>query len=718
MKRDLTVVYCMFVIICLAMTGASSRGGMAADPLEGWGEPVMIESEDADSATAPELAVAPNGDAFAVWEQWDGVQHSIFACRYAAGEGWDAVERVETNDTHMATNPAVAVDGQGGAMVAWVQSDGMNFDLWSNRYVAGVGWGSPELAEDYADTVGTFSLDVDASGNATVAFWRYDGFHQVMCANRYVADEGWGSPEQIADGVGDDDYPSVGMDGAGNAVVVWQRYGGSLWDLWSNAYVAGEGWGTPGAIETDDYGDVGGCRLAVADSGDATAVWVQWDTSRYNIWSNNYKAGEGWDVAQLLETDDAGDAYSIGLAGDGAGNAVAVWQQYDGAAYSAMSSRYVAGVGWDAPVAIENSTQDILGPKVALDQAGNATAVWLEMSGPYRSLFSSRYSPSEGWGAAELAESDDTMTVSSPQVGADSSGNVVAVWLMDDGVRDNVWANRYISPDIVPPEVSIDSPTDGLTTGSPTVTVSGTTEPGATVSVNGVYVVVDAGGAFSFVLALLEGENVITANATDPSGNSAEASVTVTYVNPVHELEAQLESALAEIAFLQAYLDGALDNVTYLESQLGDALEDIDELQAQLDVTMAYATALEGQLDEVERDLVNTSATLNETLVDLEYTEADLAEALEAIDLMQAQLDAALAGLTSAEEDLAQALEDLAALQEELDVVRDDLAGTDDDLDDAESMNTVLSVALVAALALAALMAVMYLRTRTKGPAA
>ncbi|MEE9173500.1 MAG: hypothetical protein V3U30_00825, partial [Thermoplasmata archaeon] len=44
-------------------------------------------------------------------------------------------------------------------------------------------------------------------------------------------------------------------------------------------------------------------------------------------------------------------------------------------------------------------------------------------------------------------------------------------------------------------------------------------------------------GGFSLLLALTEGENNITATATDPAGNDASVSVAVTFANPVPGLE-------------------------------------------------------------------------------------------------------------------------------------------------------------------------------------
>jgi len=133
------------------------------------------------------------------------------------------------------------------------------------------------------------------------------------------------------------------VDSNGNAVAVWQQLDGTRNNIWANRYVAGVGWGTAELIETDNAGDAYKPQVAVDSSGNTVAVWRQWDGTRYNIWSNRYIPGFGWGTATLIETDNAGDASSPQVAVDSSGNAVAVWKQYDGTRKNIWANRYVAG---------------------------------------------------------------------------------------------------------------------------------------------------------------------------------------------------------------------------------------------------------------------------------------------------------------------------------------------------------------------------------------
>jgi hypothetical protein len=73
--------------------------------------------------------------------------------------------------------------------------------------------------------------------------------------------------------------------------------------------------------------------------------------------------------------------------------------------------------------------------------------------------------------------------------------------------------------DVTPPPLKVYSPVDGLITNKDSVTVTGLTEPGATITVDGNAVTVEADGTFSYNLTLARGAHPIVVNATDAVGN-------------------------------------------------------------------------------------------------------------------------------------------------------------------------------------------------------
>ncbi len=113
----------------------------------------------------------------------------------------------------------------------------------------------------------------------------------------------------------------------------------------------------------------------------------------------------------------------------------------------------------------------------------------------------------------ELSEGANTISLE----GSDAAGNAV-------GIRVTVFV------DTVAPALEVVEPMEGFRTNELSVTVSGLSEPGARVSVNGAPVVVDAEGRFSTTQTLRRGSNTITVTASDEAGNTETKSVTLKVV--------------------------------------------------------------------------------------------------------------------------------------------------------------------------------------------
>ena len=420
----------------------------------GWGSAVLIETDNGNNAANPQIGLDERGNAIAVWSTYNGTVGDIWANRYAAGAGWGPAGKIEV--AVGATNsPQIAMDLSGNAIAVWTQKDGTNnYNTWANRFVAGSGWGPAERIEtDDLWSSGGPRIAMDGSGNAMVvwSYERYVGtrFNYGTWARRYVAGSGWDPAVRVD--VDDAGYagtqPQISVDGSGNAVAVWQRSNGTRVDVWANRYVANGSWGTATLIETDNAGDVRYPQVAVDGSGNAVAVWSQSDGTRNNTWANRYVAGGSWGTATLVEADNAGPAYPPQVAVDGAGNAIAVWSQSDGTRNNTVANRYVAGRDWGTSCLLESdNTGSALLPQVVVDGTGNAMAVWKQSDGVRYNIWANRYGAIGGWGAAGLIETENIGDADAPQVAVDGSGNATAVWQQRGSAGgDDLWANRYVA---------------------------------------------------------------------------------------------------------------------------------------------------------------------------------------------------------------------------------------------------------------------------------
>ncbi|HLB67351.1 MAG TPA: S8 family serine peptidase [Thermoplasmata archaeon] len=123
-----------------------------------------------------------------------------------------------------------------------------------------------------------------------------------------------------------------------------------------------------------------------------------------------------------------------------------------------------------------------------------------------------------------------------------------------------------ITVDTTPPAITLATPTSGSTVNVASVRVSGVTEPGVTLRVNGIEVAVATDGSFSLLLALATGSNTITATATDAAGNPGSATATVTFADPVPGLEQDLEDTRDDLGTTEGALQTARDSLASLQT--------------------------------------------------------------------------------------------------------------------------------------------------------
>ena len=121
----------------------------------------------------------------------------------------------------------------------------------------------------------------------------------------------------------------------------------------------------------------GSPEIAVNDSGVAVAIWQsRYDGfSRAVIESSVHPVGGSWSAPSPLSAS-GGFGAQPDVAVDAAGNAVAVWQQDADTSTPFIEAATRVGGVWSAPVPISSTSHGAYVPKVAVDDAGNAVAIW------------------------------------------------------------------------------------------------------------------------------------------------------------------------------------------------------------------------------------------------------------------------------------------------------------------------------------------------------
>ena len=118
-------------------------------------------------------------------------------------------------------------------------------------------------------------------------------------------------------------------------------------------------------------------QIAVNTAGNATAVWASFDGTNNFIQAKTKPFGGSWQDVDTL-SDDGLDTAVPQIAMDAAGNATAVWAIFDGTFFIVQSKTKPVGGSWQDLATLSDAGQSAREPQIAVDAAGNATAVWIK----------------------------------------------------------------------------------------------------------------------------------------------------------------------------------------------------------------------------------------------------------------------------------------------------------------------------------------------------
>jgi hypothetical protein len=422
-----------------------------------------IESGEGDARDPAVAAAGQSGNVLVVWVQQDqdstwGVYGSFFD---AAAEAWVGEALIATSVGEPGP-PRVDVDGEGNGVAVWTQNE-TGVRLYASRYDAATNtWSEAESMENDTGDVTDPSIAVAANGNA-VMVWRLSsqGTTNDQILARYydaqAATPSWGGAELLDNEWLQMELPRVDIDDDGRAVAVWLRSIG-----WAEVYSRRcDELGVWDDRVRIDYNPsetslpVYYLQVEVTGDGNAVALWDELaddpeaETSTRKIFANSFSAGTGeWADATSLPLS-TGQFVDPALGLDADGNGLAVWAtQVDGTLESFVSSRFdvVDGV-WAEEVEVSSTTA--AKHRLAVDPGGNAFVVW-ENTLHVQAI---RYETQTGqWSTAAPIE-NGLGRVDQPRIAVDDAGNGTAVWLQRDGDESDspysVYSLRYVAEEHV-----------------------------------------------------------------------------------------------------------------------------------------------------------------------------------------------------------------------------------------------------------------------------
>lgn len=360
--------------------------------------------------------------------------------------------------------PRVAMDPAGDSVVTWVSAnqDGSGYGVYAQRYsAAGAAAGSEFRVNTTTLNNQVYpTVAMDAAGDFTIAWASYkqDGSGYGIYAQRYnAAGVAQGGELHVSTTTaGDQSFPTIAMDAAGDFVIAWDsNQGGSTYGIYAQRYdAAGIAQGGQFQVNTYTAGNTTFPTIGMDQAGDFVIAWSSdgEDGSGYGIYAQRYNAAG---VAQggefHVSTTTAGDQIYPTVGMDAGGDFVVGWESdgQDGSGYGVYAQRYnAAGVAQGSEFLVNTTTKgDQQQPSLAVDAGGAFVIAWESpQDGSGNGVYAQAYNAAGARVGGEFQV--NTYTVGDqkqPSVAIDVNGDMAIVW--ESGVQDGsgygIYAQRY-----------------------------------------------------------------------------------------------------------------------------------------------------------------------------------------------------------------------------------------------------------------------------------
>jgi hypothetical protein len=290
-------------------------------------------------------------------------------------------------------NPQIAIDPAGNATAIWELQD-------SGTTVVQVGdhpflgdWSSPPgenislVASISARNLQNPQIAVDPAGNAVAIWVRFDDTETITQAATRPFGGDWTTPVDLSATGGNGKTPQVRVDPAGNAVAVWD------WDASSGHFIqasalpfGSSSWTPPVNLNISLLDTNPNPHVAVDPAGNAVAVWQDFDGNNLRIEAATLPFGGSWSAPQQISVAGQ-DAFTPTVAIDPFGTAIAVWTRFNGTRLITQAAQLSSiGGSWSVPLDLSAPTGEGENPDIAFDQLGNAVAIWGLSNGSSRMI--------------------------------------------------------------------------------------------------------------------------------------------------------------------------------------------------------------------------------------------------------------------------------------------------------------------------------------------
>ena len=397
-----------------------------------WSLPSPVSATDG-SVCNPQVGMDSDGNAVAVWVNFGETNWSILSSTKLRDGCWQNPSTILSAQDRIPSDPQLAVDPSGNAVALWVEEDSV---IHTSERSYGGDWVEDPATISLSGFPWSFSqfprVIVDADGNAAAVWKMFNEKNFLILASMRPCGYVWQTiPDAISDSSHDGNCPQIAVDPSGNAVAVWQEYDGKNLLIKAAQKPFGGSWQSPAALISQPLCDSVNPRVIVDAAGTFTVVWECFLERTWAAIQASQKSVDGsWTTPEIVsKTLSFSLNQEAQLAVDGEGNVMVVWTSSSKEDFSIQCSLQPKGGSWqEVPDRLSLVTHDAFCPKIGFDANGNAVAAWLEQSGYGVEVAASVKPSGGGWQSSPDILSAADKNAGSLQFAVSSNGTAVAVW--------------------------------------------------------------------------------------------------------------------------------------------------------------------------------------------------------------------------------------------------------------------------------------------------
>lgn len=358
--------------VALSTAGAQSHGWSKPTPIATSGlNPIQLDADAVYDAS---------GNAHAIWVHPMGAQ----VASKPLGAAWQTPITL-TGAQSAAMAVAIAAGRDGTVVAIWVDTIpgryGRTAILEATRPPSASAWNASTMLSVADPTVSAPQIAVAADGTALATWLRSDGVTLRLESSSRPPGGAWSSPTFVSPVGVQATSPTLAMSPSGVACAAWQQLppGATIHEVAVAAWTPGSGFGAATPISGPSTFVAGEPMVALDAQGRAVVAWLR--NNVIEACEQHVALGRFLPPVAISAAGDA--AAWPDLAIDDAGNAVAVYQTLSagGSTHLIRATMRAAGAGWSTPTTISDTRfatyEDVGPPRVAASADGSlVVATW------------------------------------------------------------------------------------------------------------------------------------------------------------------------------------------------------------------------------------------------------------------------------------------------------------------------------------------------------